>query len=166
MMRPDFVELAQASQSARGFESSALEALERHIGSDVAFFSVKGLEAQPTVRGLEPRLVEQAFARGAVYERELLPVKQAALSTRGVAVDTQVLGERRVQELGYFREVAALVGGRHSLFAYLSFSGRPFAAVMLGRTGAAFTERDVRCVERLLPSLGVARAAFGLPATS
>jgi len=160
----DFVELAQACRSARGFETSVLAALAREIGADVAFFAVRGLEGQPTARGLEPRVIAQAVGRGRVYERELLPVKEAALRARGVAVDTAVLGERRVRESAYFREVAAAVGGRHSLLAYLSWRSRPFAMVMLGRTGAGFTEADVRRVERVVPSLSVARAAFGVPA--
>ncbi|HEV8548587.1 MAG TPA: hypothetical protein VGQ57_06155, partial [Polyangiaceae bacterium] len=159
----DFVELAQASQSTSGFEASVLAALEREIGAEVAFFAVKGLEAQPTVRGIDPHVMAQALS-GGVYEQELLPVKEAALRARGVAVDTAVLGERRVRESAYFREVAEPVGGRHSLLACLSWRSRPFAAVMLGRTGAAFSEREVRRVERMLPNLSVARAAFGLPA--
>jgi spermidine synthase len=163
-MPTDFVELAQASHSAGAFEASVLAALEREIGADVAFFVVRGLEGQPTVRGLEPRVIAQALGGGGVYERELLLVKEAALRARGVAVDTAVLGERRVRESAYFRDIAEPVGGRHSLLAYLSWRSRPFAAVMLGRTGAAFTEGDVRRVERLVPGLSVARAAFGLPA--
>ncbi len=165
-MPTDFVELAQASHSARAFEASVLAVLEREIGADVAFFVVRGLEGRPTARGLEPRVIAQALARGGVYERELSLVKEAALRARGVAVDTAVLGERRVRESAYFRDVAEPVGGRHSLLAYLSWRSRPFAAVMLGRTGAAFTEGDVRRVERLVPGLGVARAAFGLPAVN
>lgn len=163
-MPTDFVQLAQTSHSARAFEASVLAALEREIGADVAFFVVRGREGEPTVRGLEPRVIAQALAGGGVYERELLLVKEAALRARGVAVDTAVLGERRVRESAYFRDIAEPVGGRHSLLAYLSWRSRPFAAVMLGRTGAAFTEGDVRRVERLVPGLSVARAAFGLPA--
>jgi len=164
-MLPDFAELAQSSDSAGAFESSVLACLEGAIGCDVAFFSVKSSEAHPTVRGLEESVIARAVAGGQSYERELLPVKQAALRARGVAVDTAVLGERRVRELGYFREVASLVGGRHSLFAFLSWRSRPFAAVILGRTRAAFTDREVRRMEQLVPGLSVARAAFGVPAT-
>lgn len=162
-MLPDFAKLAQACATAEDFESAVLATLERHVGSDVSFFSVKGREARPSTRGLDERLVEQAVRGGSAYELELRPVKAAALAARGVAVDTEVLGERAVRRTRYFREVASLLGGRHSLFALLCWRGRPMASVMLGRTGATFSQRDVAILEAVLPALTLGRAAFGWP---
>jgi spermidine synthase len=162
-MTPDFAAIAQACATGEEFESQVLATLERHVGCDVAFFAVKGREARPSTRGLDRLVVEQAVRGGAVYEGELAPVKAAALAARGVAVDTDVLGESAVRRARYFREVASRVGGRHSLFALLCWQGRPMGSVMLGRSGRTFSASEVSFVEAALPALALGRAAFGWP---
>ncbi|HTV25515.1 MAG TPA: hypothetical protein VMG12_42760, partial [Polyangiaceae bacterium] len=75
-MDGELVGLAQESASAVGFEAAVLERLQGRVGFDVAFFSVKGAEAWPTVVGLDADTIERAVRGGARYERELLPVKR------------------------------------------------------------------------------------------
>jgi hypothetical protein len=164
-MHPDIVELAQGSETATDFEAGALRLLQRQVGCDVAFFVVKGEEANTTVLGLDQATSRHAVSNEA-YAGELIPVKRAALSTRGVAVDTEVLGHAGVRKTGYYRDLVAPVGGRHTLLGCLPWDGRTAGAIMLGRAGGAFSARAVEHVESLLPQLGVARAAFGLPWTS
>lgn len=169
-MSADVIRLAQEAPTATGFEAAVLELLQQRVGFDVAFFSVKGAEASPTVVELDAAVIDAAVRGGHRYAAELLPVKRAALAARGVAVDTRVLGEQGVRQSAYYREVARAVGGRHSLMAYVPLRGRGVAAIMLGRcagrTGAspAFSDADIASVEALLPALGVARGSFGLPA--
>jgi spermidine synthase len=169
-MPPDLVRLAHEASTATGFEAAVLELLQQRVGFDVAFFSVKGAEASPTVVGLDAALIETAVRGGPRYAAELLPVKRAALEARGVAVDTRVLGERGVRKSAYYQEVARSVGGRHSLMAYVPLRGKVVAGIMLGRCGGrsgsspAFSDADIERVEALLPALGVARGSFGLPA--
>ena len=162
-MRGAFLELAESEPTTEGFEARALSLLAREIGCDAAFFAVKGLEARPAVIGIDAASIAHAVRRGSEYESELMPVKRAALAARGVAVDTDVLGEAGVRRTKYFREVAARVHGRHSLLAYLSWRGQPRAAIMLGRAGSGFTSRDVERVEAVLPELAAARAIHGWP---
>ncbi len=154
-------DLAAHSPSPSVFEADLLEWLAEDIGFEVGFLSSRGAETSPTVLGLDSTLCERAVARGPIYYQELLPVKRAALAARGVAVDTEVLGEPAVRRTHYFRELAAHVGGKHSLFAYIPWRGSIVGALMLGRTGSAFSPSDKYRVEKLLPGLGVARAAFG-----
>ncbi|HEX5101238.1 MAG TPA: hypothetical protein VFV94_17125, partial [Polyangiaceae bacterium] len=90
-----------------------------------------------------------------------MPVKHAALARRGVAIDTEVCGLEHVRRTHYYREIASTIGGQHSLMAYVQWRGTVVGAFMLGRVGRSFTQRDVELMESLLPSLGVARAAFG-----
>jgi spermidine synthase len=161
-MPVDFVSLAQNSVTAEAFEGGALELLGRTVGFDVGIFMVKGSEAAATMMGLDAATRARTIARGAVYARELAPVKRAALAARGVAVDTDVFGVARVRETKYFRELARTVNGQHTLMAYIPWHGKTAAAVMLGRGGRGFSPREVSLVEEALPSLGVARAAFGL----
>jgi SAM-dependent methyltransferase len=162
-MEKTFVELAQGCTDAAAFEQGALAALNETIGFDVAYFSVKGLETEPTVSGLPDETVQRAVAGAATYAREFMPVKQAALGARGVAIDTDVLGVSRVRKAHYYNDVAMTVGGGHALMAYVPFRRRVVAAVMLGRTTKSFSRAEVSAVEQALPSLGVARGSYGYP---
>ena len=162
----DPVHWARTFATAAEFEAAVLSDCQHHVGCDVAFLSIMGREATPSVLGLDTTTVKQAVAGSAVYARELMPVKRAALTRRGVAVDTDVLGVRGVHGTRYYREVAARAGGSHSLFAYLVWQGRPYGMLMLGSTGRAFSPAQIERVEAMLPALGVARAAYGIPAPS
>jgi SAM-dependent methyltransferase len=164
-MRGVFLELAESEVVPEAFEAAALGFLAREIGCEAAFFSVKGSEARPAVIGIDAAAIAHAVRRGSEYEAELMPVKRAALAARGVAVDTDVLGEAGVRRTRYFREVAARVHGRHSLMAYLSWRGQPRAAIMLGRSGSGFTRQELERVEAVLPELAAARAIHGWPWT-
>ena len=126
----------------------------------MAFFLTRGEEHRPTALGLAPphlTLLRQAHA---VYAKELEPVKRAALSARGVAVDKAVLGAERVCRARYARDMEQ-GRGAHSLLAYVSWRGQVAAALMLGRTGRGFTRSDIEKIECLLPTIAVARAAYG-----
>jgi predicted O-methyltransferase YrrM len=162
-MTPDFVELAHQNDSIKGFESAALAALQRSVGFDAAFFLVVGQEGHLTTCGLGSQAVENLVRRSRDYAAELAPVKRAALATRGVAVDTDVLGERRVRRSRYFREVAKSVSGRHGLLAYLRKGSQPFGLVMLGRSRGGFSAAEVANVETSLPILSLARLSFAVP---
>jgi spermidine synthase len=166
-MQPELVRLANESPSAAVFEAGVLEYLQRRLGFDVAFLSVRGAEAQPTTLGLSADISARAVQGFAVYFEELLPVKRAALASRGVAVDTRVLGEQRVRQTAYFRELGRGIGARHAqLMAYVPLRGQHVAALMLGRASGAFSDAEIRALETLLPELGVARGSFGFPVLS
>jgi SAM-dependent methyltransferase len=152
--------LADAIPDAAAFERQTLAALERSVGFDAAFFATAG--APPTTVGLDATKLERALVRHA-YDHEILPLKQAALAGRGVAVDTDILGEEGVARTGYHRDLAAPVRGRHSLLAFLVLRGRPLGTVMLGRTGRTFSEREVGAVASLLGPLAFARASYHAP---
>jgi len=162
-MAVDIVKLAQESPTAAAFEAGIVGSLQREVGFDAALFSLVGAEPFGTVVGLDEKTRARLIARGSTYAAELLPVKRAALAARGVAVDTEVCSARYVENACYYREIAATIGGRHSLLAFIPWRGRVVAGIMLGRSGSTFTRREVELLEGLLPTLGVARAAFGLP---
>ena len=158
-MTLDALSLAQVHDSAADFEHEVIAALQREIGFEAAFFATLG---EPlTTQAIDPDALAQAFVSRA-FEDELRPIKQAAMRGRGVAVDTEVIGERAVRQCEYYRQFAAPIGGRHSLLAYLSLRNRPLGAVMLGRTGRSFSAREVSLLEDSLPALSMARASYGL----
>jgi hypothetical protein len=154
----DPLELAQHAPDAPSFERAVLDALGRAVGFDVAFLAVKN--ALPTTVGMDPATVARAVADDA-YKHELAPLQRAAFARRHVVVDTEVLGELGVRRTSYFRDLAAPVGGRHGLLAYLTLRGRPLGLIVLGRRGGRFASSDVSRVESILPAIAVARASFG-----
>jgi spermidine synthase len=158
------IELGQERTTASDFESGVLGLLGREVGFDVAMFSVRGAEESPTAIGFDPEMMALAVGRAETYGRELLPVKLAALSARGVAVDTDVLGDAGVRRQRYFNELASRVRGRHSLLALVPFRGRVAAGLLLGRTGSNFSRDEVRRLEDALPAIGISRAVYGWPA--
>ena len=78
-MTPEILGLAQDSADSAVFERRVLALLEREVGFDAAFFTVRGAEDSQTVVGLDSVSSERLIARGHVYGEELLPVKRAAL---------------------------------------------------------------------------------------
>lgn len=160
-MHGELLDAARHSPSAAQFETFALDLLARAVGYDAAFIGLRG--APMTVRGLPQHLIDRAVRPGSIYEAELAPVKEAALAARGVAVDTEVLGERRVAGTAYFRDLARPLGGKHSLLGYFVIRGQVIGGLMLGRTGGGFRPDEVARVVDLLPALAVSRASYCPP---
>lgn len=154
----DPIALACELPDAQSFEQALLAGFGAEVGFDAAFFMSTG--EQPTTVALDPRQLGAALNDGR-YDEETLPLRAAALRARGVVVDTDVLGERRVRAMRYHRELAAPIGGKHSLVAYLQARGQVVGLMMLGRTGRTFNERETSAVRALCPSLSIARASYG-----
>lgn len=159
-MLVDPASLAHEIPAVEEFERAILDALGRAVGFDAAFFAVKG--SSPTTILVDAHRLGGAIER-VDYEAELAPIRAAALRRRGVAIDTDVLGETAVRACSYHRDFAAPVGGRHSLLGYPALRGAPMGGLMLGRTGSTFRSSEVAMIEELLPRLAVARASYGLP---
>lgn len=159
-MAIDPVMLALELPDAKSFEQALLAQLKWEVGFEAAFVFVPG-EA-PTTVTLDPKRLGAALSDGR-YEAETLPIKTAALRSQGVVVDTEVLGEHGVRSMRYHRELAAPIGGRHSLVAYLQARGHMVGLMMLGRTGSAFAARDVQRVREAAGKVALARASYGLP---
>jgi spermidine synthase len=156
----DPIALAHEAPDEATFDRAVLDALHRSVGFDAAFLAIMG---DPTTSiNLDAKELDDAIAHD-TYVNDLAPTKAAAVARRGVAIDTEVLGERRVRTLRYHRELAAPIGGRHSLVAVLALRGVPIGGLVLGRCGSTFSAEQISVVESLLPRLAVARASFRLP---
>lgn len=156
----DPLALATEIPSAPAWDRAVLDALVRRVGADAAALCVVG-EA-PATHNVDAARLDAAIRRDALA-RDLLPLKRAALGARGVAVDTDVLGERAVRATSYHREFARPMGGRHSLLGFLSLRGRALGSLMLGRCGASFSDAERAAVADLLPALSFARASYRAP---
>jgi DNA-binding CsgD family transcriptional regulator len=158
----DVIGCAAEVQSCPVFETLVLEHLCSRIGAEAAFI-VSCAPVQVSVVGMEEKALTKAMALPNDYVRELAPVQRVALSGRGVAVDTEVMGLHRVLSTSYFRDFAAPVGGRHSLLGYLRLRGGISGMVMLGRTSRGFSPRECDSLAEILAPLAVARASFAGP---
>lgn len=156
----DPIALANEVPDQATFDRVVLDLLAQRIGFDAAFFAVKG-EPAATVN-VDAHKLEAAMV-SVDYADEIAPIKKAALARRGVAVDTQVLGEQRVRALSYHRDFAVPVGGKHSMLAFPSIRGAPVGGLMLGRCGSMFSDGQVSQIAALLPALAVARASYRAP---
>lgn len=156
----DPIALAHEVPDEATFDRAVFDVLQHDVGFDAAFFAWKG---DPTTTvNVDAEKLDAAIA-AADYAAEIAPMKAEAFAKRGVAVDTDILGEARVRSLRYHRDFAAPIGGRHSLVGFLSLRGAPVGALMLGRCGSTFSEAQRALLEELLPRLAVARASFRLP---
>jgi SAM-dependent methyltransferase len=152
----DPIRIAAETSTADAFEHALLDALDRSLGFDAAFFTTP--TGAPVTRTIDAARLTRAIAERR-YEHEIAPLKRTALASRGVVIDTEVFGERAVLERRYHREFARAIGGRHTLLAFPTLRGSPAGLLMLGRSGA-FRARERRLVEALLPRLAIARASF------
>lgn len=154
----DPCDLAADLPDARSFDRALLARLGSVTGFDVAFLATPS--GHVVADGLDEAMLARVLAPGSPHEREVMPIKRAALSARGVAVDTAVLGEQGVRACSYYRDLMRDARGRHSLLGYARARGQVVACVMLGRTGGEFSHADIALVERLLPRVAVARASY------
>lgn len=149
----DPVELALEPGDPLEWEHALLQQLQREIGFDAAFFAAKG--AAPTTVNVDVARLDAAL-RSTRYVDELAPTKRAAARQGGVAVDTEVVGEREVQRYAYYRDFARPAGGRHSLLGFPRLRGVSMGAVMLGRCDRSFSDAEQRRVAALLPRIAAA----------
>lgn len=157
-MALDPITLAHESRDAASFEQAILDGLDREVGFEAAFFATHG--ETPTTVALDTATLIGAFASRR-YESEIASLKRHA--TRGVVVDTRHATEAEVRRRHYHRDFAAPIRGRHTLLAPLVVRDRVLGGLMMGRTGATFSDSAVARVAELLPAIALGRASFFLP---
>ncbi len=166
--------VASTANDLSSFSEELLDRAARSIGFDVAYHAIVGDPCRragasaPRVmawRGFSGAARSRLLEHGVEYARELEPVKRAARGRWGVAVDSEVLAAGERARCRYFDEVMAPDGGRHAMLALGVVGGQVVSLTLFGRTGSAFSPRQVRAVERIAPVLGLASAARGAAAT-
>jgi len=154
------VALAHASRGIVDFQQALLDEVMRHVGADVGLFQVRASGA-PAARGFGTNVAGDWSAARARHAAELGPVLAAA--GKSAAVDTNVLGERRVRSTRYFSEVVRPHGGRETLCAVPMWRGQSTGCLWLGRCGprGRFRRRDLQAVDLLLPAIALTGVSLG-----
>jgi DNA-binding CsgD family transcriptional regulator len=155
-------EMACTASDQSGFEAAVLDALHGQIGFDVAFFTRSN-----TVSEIAPGLDRSVLVRGRehwdVMSDELEELLQLAKPRGGVLIDHDVLGSQ-LQQRRYYEVFMRPHHGHSTLFGFLTPRGVPLGEVVLGRSGTSsrFHAKDEALLRRLLPTLSVAAASFGI----
>lgn len=154
----DIVEIAASEDSAPALERAVFARLRRDVGFDIAFF-LRASGIGPGQRGLEPQRAARMRERLGAYGADLAPVFAHAHREHGVAVDREVLGGA-FERTRVYREFVAPHGGHSTALVMLSLGGKRIATIAVGRCDrTAFSARDVRALEQLVPALSLCELA-------
>jgi DNA-binding CsgD family transcriptional regulator len=151
------LEVATQAVNTHDYELGVLAILRRRLGFDVAMF--KRRESQSGLHGLNARVQLAVQPLWDQFRSEGLPVTLAALAQRGVAVDIDVLGMRRLERLLYYQALMKPHHGTSTAFIALTRSGELFAQLCLGRTHGSFADEELVYLRSITRALSVCDAA-------
>lgn len=152
------VEVATQAVCATDYERGVLAILRRRLGFDVAIF--KRRERSSGLHGVDPRIELAVQPLWDQFRSETQPVTSAALEQRGVVVDVDMLGMRRLERLLYYQALMKPHRGTSTAFIVLTRAGQPFAQLCLGRTHGSFADDELSYLRSLTPALSVCEAAI------
>jgi DNA-binding CsgD family transcriptional regulator len=159
-LRPGWVaELACGQPDLAAFEASVLDALERHIGFDVALFC--GGDGVGAARGLDPSVRPRAAERWADMSGECLELLSPARRNGGVIIDSEWFGARLERQV-FYETMMLPHQGRTTLITFLECQGRLLGELMIGRChgSPAFRPRHVEALQQLAPVLSLSLRAY------
>lgn len=152
-LEPEEIARCAAELTPAALGAELLRRVGAAIGFDVASHArVGGVDASVGLSELHHRLV---LERAGVYAPKLTPLKSAAIDAGGAAIDSEVFGAKRAR-LRYYQEMMKPDGGRHAMFVVGVYQRSIASVTMLGRTGRAFSRRDLTAMQKIAPVLGLA----------
>ena len=153
------IEAAVSAPSHHAFRAESMKQLARHIGFDTAAVVAISL-SRPTTLNKQPAMSEAFAAKARRYVEDLEPLRLAALSSRGVVIDTKVLSAGTRDRLSMYRDIVRPQRLHSVMFCYLAVRGSPIAVLSLGRGASArsFTDREADGMRALVPILALGEA--------
>ncbi|HET8936392.1 MAG TPA: helix-turn-helix transcriptional regulator [Polyangiales bacterium] len=152
------VEVATQAVGAREYELGVLDILRRRLGFDVAMF--KRRESSDGLHGIDPRVELAVRSLWGRFRAESQSITLEALRQRGVAVDVEVLGMRRLERLLYYQTLMKPHHGTSTAFIVLARGGQLLTQLCLGRTHGGFTDDELDYLRSIKPALSVCEAAL------
>jgi DNA-binding CsgD family transcriptional regulator len=150
------VEVAAQARELRAYELGVLDVLRRGVGFDVAMFKRPDGVGE---HGLDAKIAHACRAHWGQFKLDATPVIAAALGRRGVAVDVDVLGMRRLERLSYYQRLMRPHRGKSTAIVCLMRHGSVASTLALGRTGGGFAEAELDYLRALGPALSVCESA-------
>jgi len=109
--------------------------------------------------GLDPAIVRACQPYWPQFAQEMYPVVAAALQTRWVAVDIDVLGRKRMERQAHYQRMMRPHGGTSTALVCLVRRGVAFGTLVIGRTRGRFSDGELEHLRALAPTLSVCDAA-------
>ena len=151
-------EIANGTATRYEYERGVIDLLGARVGFEVAMFKrASGLgEYTP---GLDPSVARECDGHWARFAEEVTPVAAVARKQRGVAVDLDVFGIRRMERFSFYQRLMRPHRGTSTALIFLAQRGVPLATLALGRVGRGFTARELDVLRRLAPTLALCEAS-------
>ncbi len=150
------VEIVTEARTVSAYEHGIVEHLQRRIGFEIAIF--KRPDA-PSTHGVDAKVARACARHWSQFKVDSAPVLEVALRQRGVAVDLDVLGFKRLERLAVYQRLMRPHGGTSTAFVCLTRHGSPVSLLALGRTRGAFAPRELDYLRSIAPTLSVCETA-------
>jgi len=149
------VEVATQAGSVAAYERGVLEVLSRRLGFEIAIFVRIDTRS---MHGVEPAVERACRPHWGQFKLDSEPVT-LAVAQRGVAVDVDVLGWKRLERLSYCQRLMKPHGGTSTALVGLVRHRMVGGLLALGRTHGAFADRELEYLRALAPTLSVCESA-------
>lgn len=159
----EVVARAHAFCELKPFLDAALRETAQLVGCDSALLMPETRTAPGTLnKGPEFKNIYHQFRAGQLRYRAELRRGRAIALQRGAYIDNEVYSVAERSRLSFYNEIIAPQGVRDRIVGYVAFHGRVDAVIHLCRhgRGARFVPRELDAIRQLLPTLGLAYAAF------
>jgi DNA-binding CsgD family transcriptional regulator len=167
-LQGEIAELARVHRCRLQFRSRVMDLVDREIGFvDCLLHHLD--PGEPAERGIIRTGAPWSYIEDGLanwkqrYNVELNPLWHAAEGTRGVVIDTEVMGRDARSRLRFYNHVMAGVGAHHTMWSHLDVHGEIVATFAITRRGRGFTDGEYALVQELRPVLAVAEACYRSP---
>lgn len=154
-------ELARRTAAIADFRREVLGIVRESVPHDSALFH----ELSPRVPltrgalvGIDVGVLDRSRESWDELAVVLASLREGALARGGVATVRSVLASGSAARRAWDRRVAPMLGGREAMMTHLVFEGRIVSAIVLGRRGSPFEEREEEWMRTLVPTLAVCDA--------
>jgi DNA-binding CsgD family transcriptional regulator len=157
------VEVVSQASSVPAYEHGVLDILKRRFGFEIAMF--KRIDAT-SAYGIDPKVERACRPHWGQFKLEAQPVLLAAAAQRGVAVDLDVLGSKKLERLTIYQRLMKPHHGTSTAFVCLTRHRAVASLLVLGRTTGGFVAHELDYLRALAPTLSVCEsAALAAPIT-
>ena len=150
------VDVVTQAGSVPAYELGLLEVLRGRVGFDIALFN--RLDSRST-HGLDPQVARACRPLWPSFKQETLPVTLAASAQRGVAVDVDVLGWKRLERTAVYQQLMRPHRGTSTAFVCLTRHGSIATVLVLGRTTGSYSDGELAYLRAIAPTLSVCETA-------
>jgi DNA-binding CsgD family transcriptional regulator len=150
------VEVVTDAGDLGAYERGVLDVLKSRLAFEIAMFKrLDGISGY----GVDPKVERACRPYWPQFKLEAQPVLVAAVAQRGVAVDIDVLGRKKLERLSIYQRLMRPHYGTSTAFVCLTRHGAVASLLVLGRTTGGFDSHELDYLRALAPTLSVCDSA-------